>query len=177
QRGDSSRKARSSGRTGGKRTAAPCRSPRRNRRTPRRPKLESPGVRQRATERTTAPLSVGRDTPMTAAAHGRHKKACTTPALGLRTGGTEDRPTAGGGLVALTRDVAGDQALPEAVTTAGRGPEAVGPGAVSCPTNDRALSEGRGTTPVVAIPTATGEIQGAADDLGTHGHLHDRIPA
>ncbi|CAN0418531.1 unnamed protein product, partial [Ectocarpus fasciculatus] len=85
--------------------------------------------------------------------------------------------TAGGGLVALTRGVAGDQALPEAVTTAGRGPEAVAPGAGSCPTNDRALEEGRGTTPVVAIPTATGEIQGAADDLGTRGHLHGRIPA
>ncbi|CAN0298740.1 unnamed protein product, partial [Ectocarpus fasciculatus] len=92
------------------------------------------------------PFERGEGHPHTAAAHGRHKKACTTPALALRTGGREDRPTAGGGLVALTRDVAGDQALPEAVTTAARGPEAVAPGAGSCPTNDRALEEGRGTT-------------------------------
>ncbi|CAN0517332.1 unnamed protein product, partial [Ectocarpus sp. 12 AP-2014] len=142
-----------------------------------RPKLENPGLGQRAGPRTAAPLSVRRITSGTVVVHRENMRVTTTPALSLRQSGTEVRQHTDRGLAAATRNFAGDEAQAEAITAAGRGTEAVVAGAVTCATYDRALDRTKGITPVVVTSTATGAVQGAANGLGTHRRVHERIPA
>ncbi|CAN0325740.1 unnamed protein product, partial [Ectocarpus sp. 6 AP-2014] len=179
KRGESWSKARPSGQTRGNKTTAPCsvalvNAKARNR---SRPKLESPGMRQRAGPRTATSLSVRRNTSGTAVSHREYMRETTTPALALRQCGTEVRQHTDLGLPAETKTFAGDEAQAEAVTAAGRGTEAVVAGAVTCATYDRPLDRTRVTTPVVVTSTSPGAVQGAANGLGTHRQGHERILA
>ncbi|CAN0328213.1 unnamed protein product [Ectocarpus sp. 6 AP-2014] len=134
-------------------------------------------MRQRAGPRTATSLSVRRYTSGTAVGHREYMRETTTPALALRQCGTEVRQHTDLGLPAETKTFAGDEAQAEAVTAAGRGTEAVVAGAVTCATYDRPLDRTRVTTPVVVTSTAPGAVQGAANGLGTHRQVHERILA
>ncbi|CAM9850389.1 unnamed protein product [Ectocarpus sp. 6 AP-2014] len=177
KRGESWSKARPNGRTRGNKTTAPCRALAAKASIRSRPKLDSPEMRQRAGPRMATPLSVRRNTSGTAAGHREYMRETTTPALALRQNGTEVRQHTDRGLAAETKSFAGNEAQAEAVTAAGRGTEAVVAGAVTCATYDRALDRTRGTTPVVVTSTAPGAVQGAANGLGTHRQVHERILA
>ncbi|CAM9728188.1 unnamed protein product, partial [Ectocarpus sp. 6 AP-2014] len=176
KRGESWSKARPSGQTRGNKTTAPCRALSAKARNRSRPKLER-GMRQRAGPRTATSLSVRRYTSGTAVGHREYMRETTTPALALRQCGTEVRQHTDLGLPAETKTFAGDEAQAEAVTAAGRGTEAVVAGAVTCATYDRPLDRTRVTTPVVVTSTAPGAVQGAANGLGTHRQVHERILA